>query len=866
MPELIYNVKFQIDEASLEQVSQASSRATGGATGGGQTFYEQNINNSKRYQAVIKQELNLIVNQTQARQRSANTLDQVDKKTRDFIKTLQDETAAVRAATAQTRLQENVGNDALLALARRSDGLKELLNDERLLAIAQDKAHPLYRTANQLISSGAGAAKSASIEMSKYGTQLLEIVRAGSGLVSLETALTQAVKAKTDEVRRYNAIVEVRGSLATEQEIQDYQRAVQELQELRAELLKVANAAEDIDSSQIREMNQALRGAGQAATSADRYLSGMAGQMGGVNRLGNNSTQIFLAFGDAIQDSSQFTYGFANGMRAVGNNLTFAAEQFGYAYQRAGSMDALMKEFGKTIRGPVGIIVGVNLAVTAITVFSQVVEKRLKDTREQGRETSKVFLEISDAFAEAVSAGTTDPFGLIRSQKQLDFTKRQFDSLRDPLKDYVETLNKLDKEAVSGSFLDFLMQGPSGIARGFLANFLPGVNKGLIGLQASIKGAFGDEEFRAIISQSEAYQQLSVEIEKLELKQKSYTAFLNEEGNEALKDATDLFKNNNDVLIELSLNQVHYGTAMVDTLGPIKDQIDALTSLNTLTDTQVLALSALREEYEKIASVLQEFQDADREYQSIQMRRLEVENQSINLLSQRASIQDIYNNELKLAANQRKEDEQSAEDELFRNERRIALQKALGLLTEEQAKEQGDLAKLLRDEQFKLAGEQEKFAERQAELNKMMSKADLVSSVAQSVSALSDVFGASKEIQIAMAIIDGGAAIVKTFAQLGFPAGIPAALAVAARTAQTIKQMRDTDIGDKSPIGGGSSNQSSQPKFGFQSRDVSRSPSFMPLNESVRGSSDVNVQILANRRDLYAMVQRGQQESRQIAT
>lgn len=387
MPELIYNVKFQIDEASLEQVSQASSRATGGATGGGQTFYEQNINNSKRYQAVIKQELNLIVNQTQARQRSANSLGQVDKATRDFINTLKDETAAVRAATSQTRLQENVSNQSLISLAEKSNALKNLINDERILAIAQDKSHPLHRTANQLISAGAGAAKSAAMEMGKYGTQILEIARSSNNLVSMETALTQALKSKTNELRRYNAVVEVRGSFSTEEEVQEYRRVNDEVVDLRTELLKLIETEENIDSSQLKEMNQALRGAGQAATSADRYLSGMAGQMAGVNRLGNNTNQVMLSFGDAIQDSAQFSYGFASGMRAVGNNLTFAAEQFSYAYQRAGTFKGVLSEMRSVMMGPVGLVVLVNAAVTAITLMSDAQRKASENSDELEKHT-----------------------------------------------------------------------------------------------------------------------------------------------------------------------------------------------------------------------------------------------------------------------------------------------------------------------------------------------------------------------------------------------------------------------------------------------------------------------------------------------
>ena len=92
-----------------------------------------------------------------------------------------------------------------------------------------------------------------------------------------------------------------------------------------------------------------------------------------------------------------------------------------------------------------------------------------------------------------------------------------------------------------------------------------------------------------------------------------------------------------------------------------------------------------------------------------------------------------------------------------------------------------------------------------AQAQKTAVGADAVAQVAQAANQFGQIFGASKEFSIAMAIIDGGAAIVKTFAQLGFPAGIPAALAVAAQTAATISKMKDVERGSSEPIGAGGS-------------------------------------------------------------
>ena len=786
MPELIYNVKFQIDEASLEQVSQASSRATGGATGGGQTFYEQNINNSKRYQAVIKQELNLIVNQTQARQRSANSLDQVDKKTRDFINTLKDETAAVRAATAQTRIQENVSNENLLSLARRSDELEKLLNNERLLAIAQERSHPLYRTANQLISAGSGAVKTATSELGRYGTQILEISRSTTGLISIETALIQAVKAKTDEVRRYNSIVEVRGSLATQQEIEDYQRAAKELEELRMELLQVANAAESVDSSQIREMNQALRGAGQAATSADRYLSGMAGQMSGVNRLGNNSNQIFLAFGDAIQDSAQFSYGFANGMRAVGNNLTFAAEQFSYAYQRAGSMSDLLREFRGTLLGPVGVIVAFNAVVTLVTVYG-------------------------DRIRDAINP-------------QAKFNEQ--------LKEQAEELSKIERDYKS-------------IAQSIL----------------EIRGAEGGfRDINTLIEQSvligEDLNKINEEISRLEPIQ-------------ALQDEYAQLARliQSGVATDEQYQRYLELSSQTDVLGVNTSR------LNTLYEQRIKLNGQLAETQLNISQAIQDGQIVDRAAQeeAIRLRR-ERMSQDIAVASSRIMIglgqtelEAFIENEEK----KRQESEKTARMRAF-YERFYLIegQKVAQTYSSVWAAHYGitnedaeDNVQAQRDNASMILRATTQLTSQLMTLRSQNS--------AQSEQEARKQFETNKKLAYASAVVSGAAAIVDVIRQQkgGVVARSIAAGLIAAAVGVQIAQIKQQQFSYGGGSGMSSGGSAKEPSFGFEMTKVEgpqtfRTPAFTPTNENRPITPKVDVKVMADRKQLYAVVKRGEEEYR----
>jgi len=832
MPDLIYNVKFQIDEASLEQVSQASSRATGGASGGGQTFYEQNINNSKRYQAVIKQELNLIVNQTQARQRSANSLDQVDKATRDFIKTIQDETAAVRAATAQTRLQENVSNQTLISLGERSNALKNLINDERLLAIAQDKAHPLYRTANQLISAGAGAAKSAAMEMGKYGTQILEIARSSNGLVSVESALTQAVKAKTDEVRRYNAIVEVRGALTSEEEIKDYQRATQELQDLRAELLQVANASEDIDSSQIREMNQALRGAGQAATSADRYLSGMAGQMGGVNRLGNNVNQVMLSFGDAIQDSAQFSYGFASGMRAVGNNLTFAAEQFSYAYQRAGSLSGVLAQFRSVMLGPVGVVVGINAAVTAITLLTDWFGKSGNSASTASESASKLTETIRDLTEANLELAESEELVQKGRRTDQDVLKAQIESLETSAKSQESYIKMLEQSNVQTVF---------GVSR---SEALKVARQNLATTNQEIEKTEG--ELLAQRLRDVATLGLSVDATEADIEARK-------KGNEATANAIEFmaeYSNSTDLTTE----------ALSEMFTEGNNILAYFRSSGTLTSDQV-------EIGKQLEQVTYQISDA-----------LAVQGRSLSSLMDVTrvrldQVKTTISSELELFI---QAEEQKRKEALKTAKLRAQYEKMYGLdaqkvaqtyssvwhahygITNEDAE---DNAQTQRDNASMILRATTQFTSQLMTLRSQNS--------AQSEQEARKQFETNKRLAYASAVVSGAAAIVDVFRQTKgelvaktIAAGLAAA-AVGVQIAQ-IKQQQFSYGGGAGMSSGGASKE---PSFGFDMNRVEgpqtfRTPAFTPTATNGMIQPKVDVQIMADRKQLYAVVKRGEEEYR----
>ncbi len=81
------------------------------------------------------------------------------------------------------------------------------------------------------------------------------------------------------------------------------------------------------------------------------------------------ANQTLFGFGDLAQDASQFSQGAAQGFRAIGNNIAFNAEMFGLLVQKTGSAKAAFKTLGSQIFGVGGIILLVNVAVTAATTL-----------------------------------------------------------------------------------------------------------------------------------------------------------------------------------------------------------------------------------------------------------------------------------------------------------------------------------------------------------------------------------------------------------------------------------------------------------------------------------------------------------------
>lgn len=123
------------------------------------------------------------------------------------------------------------------------------------------------------------------------------------------------------------------------------------------------------------------------------------------------ANQTLFGFGDLAQDATQFSQGFAQGMRAIGNNIAFNAEMFGTLKTRTGSYMGAFKALGASFTGVGGAILAVNVAVmvatSLLTKFSGKAKETVNDleefidaTQELTKVSSADFLDINSLEAQ----------------------------------------------------------------------------------------------------------------------------------------------------------------------------------------------------------------------------------------------------------------------------------------------------------------------------------------------------------------------------------------------------------------------------------------------------------------------------------
>jgi len=147
---------------------------------------------------------------------------------------------------------------------------------------------------------------------------------------------------------------------------------------------------------------------------------------------------VLFTYGDLLNDAQQFQFGFSNGLRAIGNNIGFAAEGISNLSTNAGGLRGALKALGSSLIGPGGLILAINLAVTAFTVFGD----KLLGARQEAKMTKEELdglTEVIEGTASALEARGffgEDPFGI----KELRF---QQEAIRGAIEETVRGQERL---------------------------------------------------------------------------------------------------------------------------------------------------------------------------------------------------------------------------------------------------------------------------------------------------------------------------------------------------------------------------------------------------------------------------------------
>lgn len=142
------------------------------------------------------------------------------------------------------------------------------------------------------------------------------------------------------------------------------------------------------------------------------------------NKAFSTANQTLFSFSDGVQDAAQFIQGgevnFAQGMRAVGNNIGFTAELMGNLTTKTGGLKGAFAALGKSMMGPGGILIAINFLITAATVLPQLLGKN----KESAEDLEKALEKLNDdARRTAEIIAQTGAFDLgmegLKNQKKL---------------------------------------------------------------------------------------------------------------------------------------------------------------------------------------------------------------------------------------------------------------------------------------------------------------------------------------------------------------------------------------------------------------------------------------------------------------
>lgn len=636
---------------------------------------------------------------------------------------------------------------------------------------------------------------------------------------------------------------------------------------------------------QVRELEEALERAGNESVTFNKQFKNTTKQAGASNKAFSSTNQVLFSFSDGVQDAAQFSQGLAQGMRAIGNNVGFTAELFANLTTRVrdynDNLTDAEKAAGKTktvtgeLKGAFFSAGGALLILNAALTAGQFAFNNLTKQSKEAEEAVKGFI---DEATSLVDIGGFDFLNIESTRRQIQIIEGLVESVKEARQPITQTANST-ATAVSNAFTPIGAQFKqidnaiktveesltplAGVSTDDLKNRLDELRKTLAINVALFENdplaQFIDAQSRATqetlllfdagLKSNEFLEQRKSELEAL-IKTEIDSGLATDESkaryielNKQLDAVNGAIKTYNSELEEQARNDKELAEQKIKLIREIDKQNASIASLNAslmFGDATSQAIELSNNYQITIAELTRKMDEAkdsakgyykeliDGEAQLTQLRGTQLLRDTLESFKPEGMINQF--------------------DSLIMRQgdaiTSLATMLESGIIDEE----------TYRNAILRLQG----FVNTQESI--LVSQT--VGAVAKAAGAFGELFGASKEFRIAMAVADGAAAIVSTMASVPFPANLAAAASIAAQVAQQIKTIKNAKIGGSDTI-----EQPSGSVSGFgagssmtQVTQPTQNISFRPSNESDMFDLKIKNEVVVTPKGLALITRAGERE------
>ena len=414
MPTLVYKLKFEIDKSSIKGLDKIVSKdlaanlkqstsqvkklgeATTRTSSTSKKFRQEVQDVTRAQDELIAKTGNTIQKLKAASDQFGLSSRQASKQRRE-LQSLADQTKQVNDRFTHQISRYKLTSDELIHLNKRQEANSKL--SERQQTAIKQNAQALalekqkLKELNQARKEAAALLDKQNRETLEQSQALNQAVRSANKFAESQDKLNREFKESINNLGANNRVtaqknIESKKSIATiNQEINSVRQLINtgtlnDSQKEKAQItLNRLTATRERAIDNVRRYRQALKTSASATATATMADQRRASQMGRTNKAMSIGNQLAFSFGDLINDAAQFNFGFATGMRAIGNNIGFTAEMFMLLNMQAKLNGTTLGTLVKSALTPLTIgLLGLNTAISLVTVISQRLEAAAKKT------------------------------------------------------------------------------------------------------------------------------------------------------------------------------------------------------------------------------------------------------------------------------------------------------------------------------------------------------------------------------------------------------------------------------------------------------------------------------------------------------